>query len=291
MSPLAPFTPCRTKNLLPTIEWSGINSRPIIATWGLIISVFAGQPNDTTYLASANAAYAALKMEAATTCFPRSLSQHRHGNTFPAFNVGTFYGKGTRTATLLNNSLHNGMLARLVANHHFNCMAVYANSVFALWAPHIYNHYHERDTKLCHYFPHLPWLFPKSIFLCATFNFGPNIWTFRHCDGHNMPFGWCAVAALGVFDHMRGGHLVLRDLKLVVEFPSLRCKNPPSERALFMQYIASGLLRFVDNQFRTKKEFKSEDPEGYARMCEGKEKQWEMGLGLLSTIDELCEPA
>ncbi|KAJ7678390.1 hypothetical protein B0H17DRAFT_944629, partial [Mycena rosella] len=149
--------------------------------------------------------------------------------------------------------------------------------------------------------------FPKSIFSCAAFNFGPNVWVFRHRDGQNVPFGWCAVTALGAFDHTKGGHLVLWDLKLVIEFPlgttillpsaTIAHSNVPvnaehsKEHTSFMQYMAGGLLRFVDNRFQTEKEFESEDPEGYAQMCEGKEKRWEMGLGLLSTLDELCESA
>jgi len=38
-------------------------------------------------------------------------------------------------------------------------------------------------------------------------------------DFGNLPYGWCAITSLGPFDPKRGGHLVLWDLQLVIEFP------------------------------------------------------------------------
>ncbi|KAH9920702.1 uncharacterized protein B0H18DRAFT_1086333 [Fomitopsis serialis] len=61
--------------------------------------------------------------------------------------------------------------------------------------------------------------FSRSVFACTTFNFGPRTCTLDHRDCGNLPFGWCAISALGDFDPQQGGHLVLWDLKLVIEFP------------------------------------------------------------------------
>ncbi|KAJ7066859.1 hypothetical protein B0H15DRAFT_958294 [Mycena belliarum] len=305
------------------IPWNGRDSRPIIDAQGRIIAVLAGRPDDPTYLAAADAVYSAMKMEASALHLPRTLFSKRRG-AFPALNVGTYYGKGTRSATQLDNGVYDPLLARLLANPHLNRMAVYAScecaslthasrllthlpyaAVFALWAPRVYNHYHERDTELRGRFPHLPRIFPKSVFACAALNFGPDVCTYRHRDSQNAPFGWCSVAALGKFDPTQGGHLVLWDLNLVVEFPpgatilipsaTIAHSNVPvntnagEERASFTQYTPGGLLRFVDNNFRTEAAFESEDPEGYARMCEGKAQRWQMGVGLMSTVAELFE--
>jgi hypothetical protein len=120
----------------------------------------------------------------------------------------------------------------------------------------------------------------------------------------NVPFGWCAVQALGPFDSTQGGHLILWDLKLVIEFPSgatilipsatISHSNVPvqqgDERASFTQFTAGGLIRYVDNGFRTEKELAAEDPEEYERIWKLKDTRWQMGLGLLSTVDELLEP-
>jgi hypothetical protein len=126
--------------------------------------------------------------------------------------------------------------------------------------------------------------------------------TFRHRDVLNLPFGWCAIQPLSAFDPTKGGHLVLWDLELVIEFPpgalilipsaTMAHSNIPvqegEQRASFTQYIAGGIFRYVDNGFRTAEEFEQEDPEGFARSEAQKEGRWQMGLDLWSTLDELC---
>ncbi|KAJ7916443.1 hypothetical protein B0H13DRAFT_1609392, partial [Mycena leptocephala] len=75
---------------------------------------------------------------------------------------------------------------------------------------------------------HLHRPFERSVFFCAAVNFGPNVWTFRHRDVLNLAFGWCAVQALSNSDATKGGHLVLWDLEMVVEFPALALILLPS---------------------------------------------------------------
>ncbi|KAJ7792122.1 hypothetical protein B0H14DRAFT_3094302 [Mycena olivaceomarginata] len=161
-------------------------------------------------------------------------------------------------------------------------MANFASGAFASWAPRLYQHYHENDRKLRTEHPHLHRPFVGSIFSCAAFNFGPNVWTFRHRDVLNCAFGWCAIQALGDFDPAKGGHLVLWDLKLVIEF-----HLPGDTRASFTQFTAGGLFRYVDNGYRTEGELAEEDPAEYARLVEKKQSRWEEGLALFSTVDEL----
>jgi hypothetical protein len=36
----------------------------------------------------------------------------------------------------------------------------------------------------------------------------------------NFAHGWCAVVALGNFDNVVGGHLVLHEPRLVIQFPA-----------------------------------------------------------------------
>ncbi|KAJ7185117.1 hypothetical protein B0H12DRAFT_1040432, partial [Mycena haematopus] len=122
-----------------------------------------------------------------------------------------------------------------------------------------------------------------------------------HRDVCNLPFGWCAVQSLGQFDATKGGHLILWDLKLVVEFPAGALILLPSatiahsnvlaeggeERISFTQFSAGGLFRFVDNGFRTQEQLATEDPEEYRRVMKSKDSRWESGLRLFSTVDEL----
>jgi hypothetical protein len=141
------------------------------------------------------------------------------------------------------------------------------------------------------------------VFSQATFNFGPKAWTFKHRDILNIPFGMCTVQALSDFDPKKGGHLVLWELKLVIEFPpgalillpsatiidSNILVGPDEHRTSFTQYTGGGLFRYVDNGFHTERELAEQDPEEYARVCEQKGARWAIGLELLSTIDELLE--
>ncbi|KAJ6533828.1 hypothetical protein DFH09DRAFT_1250058 [Mycena vulgaris] len=140
---------------------------------------------------------------------------------------------------------------------------------------HCGGRYRACDVKLRKNHPDLRRPFAHSVFFCAAFNFGRNVWTFKHRDVLNLAFGWCAVQALGDFDPKKGGHLVLWDLKLVVEFPpgalillpsaTIAHSNVPvgenEERVSFTQFSAGGIFRYVDNGCRTEKELVEEDSE------------------------------
>ncbi|KAJ7832587.1 hypothetical protein B0H13DRAFT_1654163 [Mycena leptocephala] len=281
--PLLPSTPC-----------------PLLDKHGRIIAVLAGRPNRDAYLASATAAFHAICSAGLGAQFPAALRQHRRG-LFTAINVGLFYGKGQATPCWLNNKEYTPLVDGLLVNGDVRRLACFADQAFALWAPRLYKYYREHDAALLFNHPHLRRPFVGSIFSSAAFNFGPNAWTFKHRDVLNLAFGWCAVQALGRFDATKGGHLVLWDLELVVEFPhgtlillpsaTIAHSNVPvgpgEERASFTQFTSGGLFRYVDNGCRTLDELAEEDPEEYERLMALKEGRWEAGLNLLSTLDEL----
>ena len=92
-----------------------------------------------------------------------------------------------------------------------------------------------------------------------TFNIGPTACTKPHKDPHDLPWGWCSVTSLGSFDHTEGGHLVLWDLNMAIEFPPYSTIFIPSaiithsntaigvteRRSSVTQYNATGLFRWV----------------------------------------------
>ncbi|KAJ7026432.1 hypothetical protein C8F04DRAFT_966393, partial [Mycena alexandri] len=108
---------------------------------------------------------------------------------------------------------------------------------------------------------HLPRNFAESVFAAATFNLGPRTITYPHYDGRNLLWGWCVVTALGWFNYKRGGHLILWDLGLIIEFPPgssilmpsalIRHSNirigPKEKRFSFTQFSGAGLFRWIDN--------------------------------------------
>ncbi|KAF8887439.1 hypothetical protein CPB84DRAFT_1684645 [Gymnopilus junonius] len=125
-----------------------------------------------------------------------------------------------------------------------------------MWAPKVYGYYRGYLNELFEKMPSLRRIFTASIFPSAAFNFGPNIWTYKHRDTFNCPFGFCAIQALGCFDPKKGGQIILWEPKLVIEFlptsliliPSatITHSNVPvtegDERASFTQYCTSGLF-------------------------------------------------
>lgn len=185
---------------------------------------------------------------------------------------------------------------------YFKPLTLLQPGAFAMWAPNLYTFYAEKLGQFYAHYPHLRRNFWNSIFACCTFNFGPATVCFDHTDPGNLPFGWCAITALGNFDPKKGGHLILWDLHLVIEFPpgstillpsaSLRHGNTAIQqgerRYSFTQYSAGGLFRWVEQGFKSTSEY-------YAGLtkeqkdAEGKmgEDRWSMGVGLFSTLTSL----
>ncbi|KAJ2923660.1 hypothetical protein H1R20_g13435, partial [Candolleomyces eurysporus] len=178
----------------------------------------------------------------------------------------------------------------VLANEHIIRLATFASYLFALWAPKVYAYYKKWLDKLFNHMPELPRIFGRSIWPTAAFNFSPQL--VCHPSARN-------------FNHTHGGHLILPNLKLLIEFPAgaiilipsatlIHANTPvqPGERCIsFTQYCAGGLFRYVDNGFRTEGEFAEEYPEGFEAMMKEKEDRWRMGVGLWSTLEELLTPA
>ncbi|KAJ7211120.1 hypothetical protein B0H12DRAFT_1079600 [Mycena haematopus] len=284
---------------LHLVEWDGVTPRPLVDKMGRIVAVLAGQPDHAEYREAVKLAFQAICDAGHEARFPPSMRNHRRG-LFAAMNVGLSYGKGQKVPSWLNNKAY-----QMACTWHMPRLTILTNilppAAFSLWAPRLYSLYRECDTKLRHAHPHLRRPFVGSVFFCAAFNFGGNVWTFKHRDILNLAFGWCAVQALGNFDATKGGHLVLWDLKLVVEFPAgalillpsatIAHSNVPvqegDERISFTQFSAGGIFRYVDNGCQTVNQLAENNPEEYDRLMDLKAARWEKGLGLLSTLDEI----
>ncbi|KAJ7445564.1 hypothetical protein B0H11DRAFT_1746769 [Mycena galericulata] len=278
-------------------------AQPIVDANGRIVAVLAGQPDHPGYKAATAAAFEAIRDAGREANFPAVMRKHRRG-LFAAITVGLYYGQGHTFPSWLDNAEYNALAEKLLANSSIAQLAGFADAAFGIWGSRLYQYYRQHDAQLRNKFPHLRRPFSRSIFTCCAFNFGPNVWTFKHRDVLNLAFGWCAVQALGRFNHKTGGHLVLHDLKLIVEFPAgalillpsatVAHSNipvqPGEERVSFTQFTPGGIFRFVDNGFRTIEELAQADPTEYARVMALKDSRWEMGLNLLSTSDELFLP-
>ena len=174
-------------------------------------------------------------------------------------------------------------------------------AVFASWAPKLHKHYHENLRKVEKKIG-IKRDFPGSAFACATVNIGPDVRTFIHRDMKNLAFGWCAVTALGQFDFKQGGHLILWDTKLIIEFPAgstiflpsaiLNHSNTPIQsgerRSSFTQYTAGGLFQWVDNGCKTDTQLRR-TPYIYRHILAKRKGAWLKGLAMLPTFPELVK--
>ena len=145
-------------------------------------------------------------------------------------------------------------------------------------------------------------LVPGTVFAAASFNFGPNVVTYEHTDSGNKANGPCPIFCSGTFDPRKGGHLVLRQLKLLIQFPpgslalipsaTLQHGNvsiqPGEQRESFTQYAAGGLFRWVKYGFQSWKSL-SEDPVLLQREIEARRTRWQTAIEQFSTLTSLHE--
>ena len=87
------------------------------------------------------------------------------------------------------------------------------------WSPKLHQHYADYMSDLKQHYPELNFPYEKSIFPTTTYNLGPCTISHPHLDFANLAFGWYAITALGNFNYKTGGHLIVWDLNLVIEFP------------------------------------------------------------------------
>ena len=170
-------------------------------------------------------------------------------------------------------------------------------AAFQLFAPRLYQLYDFLSTSIRTHHPHIRHNFPNNVFASITINLGPQTVTRKHLDNLNIPFGWCVVTALGNYDHTRGGHIVLWDLRMIVEFPPGSTIFLPSacishsntavgegeRRYSITQYTSGGIMRWVACGFRSHRALK----EAGDLLIGGGKDLWRDGAQLLSTWDEL----
>jgi hypothetical protein len=150
-------------------------------------------------------------------------------------------------------------------------------------------------------------LFPDSPFCSFTANMGPQTVCNAHRDFWNLAHGTCPIGALGPFNHRTGGHIILHEPKLIIEFrrgdvmfiPSaaITHENVPiangETRYSFTMYTAGGLFRYAWCGMRTLKDIqeKEEFKELYKSYVAEGPVRWESGWRKYSTIGDLIARA
>src|ERR1700753_3538299 len=94
-------------------------------------------------------------------------------------------------------------------------------AVFEDFAQELHSFCEKTLSELGERRPELRRPFHNTAFGSMTFNFGPVVCTQPHRDMMNLSWGWCSVTALGNYAHPKGGHLVLWDVGVVIQFPPI----------------------------------------------------------------------
>lgn len=157
-----------------------------------------------------------------------------------------------------------------------------------------------RNNILAHH-PEVDPPFSNSVFPAVAFNFGPRVVTHEHVDSANKPNGWCAITSIGSFCPSTGGHIILRTLNLVIEFPPgatvlipsgtvVHGNVPISEhetRGSFTQYAAGSLFRWIRYGYRTHSDLLRLEPRLAAEIEVEKPHSWTRALSAFSIYSEL----
>ncbi|KAL0565556.1 hypothetical protein V5O48_016471 [Marasmius crinis-equi] len=266
---------------------------------GRIMSVIV--PGDHPHMQE-NARQAVQTIEKLTPlcCFPED---NRRG-TIRGLRYGISFGGGQQRPMMLTAGVRNArVLEQIRQCLAFQHIAAFMSVCFLTWAPALFLYYARiTGTLLNHHRRTLQLPFKNSIFAAFNLNFGPRTVCLPHRDSKNLAFGWCGITALGNYDFTKGGHLVLWDLKMVIEFPpgttifipsAVLCHfnttiQPGETRYSFTMYTAGGLFRWVEHGFRLEHVY--EKTVDAVREAMRDSKRWARGLSLFSTMDELLNP-
>ena len=180
-------------------------------------------------------------------------------------------------------------------------MILYTLGSFQFFAPKLYQHYDVTMQAIHGHYPDIKQNFSNSIYPATTFNLGPKVACFDHVDRANLFNGICAITGLGTYNPKTGGHIVLWDLKMIIEFPpgstilipsaTLRHSNIPIQagetRYSMTQYAAGGLFRTVKYGFRTAEQLKISNKALLQKLDEEERSRWLDGLGMFSKLNSL----
>ncbi|KAK0448256.1 uncharacterized protein EV420DRAFT_1275821, partial [Desarmillaria tabescens] len=239
-------------------------------------------------------------LECRNTCgLGFALQKHRHGD-YTTLSTGFSFGGGQqRPGNFRHSKRVKRELDRLCQNWAIKRIAGYMNGAFKVSQPELFQLYADALQQLLTRHPHLRATFPPdvSVFAGAHFNMGPQTVTVSHYDTKNLGWGMCIVYVDGGFNHKQGGHLILWDLKLVIEFPAGTCIMLPSaliehsnvpiqpdeNRISFTQYSVAGLFRWVSNGFMSDLQFfENASPEEKSTWDRERSARWENGLAMLT---------
>lgn len=191
----------------------------------------------------------------------------------------------------------------LTDNPVFNYLLISCNTIaaYATTVPKAFRKIDDALFDLEEQYDDLECPFPQSVYPTVTFNLGDDISTDIHYDFLNWTFSDCAIHCFGNHDYRLGGHFVIWEWKLVIQFPPSATIIVPSScvghgntpildgkiRKSMTQYVPGGLMRHEAYGFRTEAQLKKEDPGLWAKLKKEGPLQFGEGVDLFSTVKTL----
>ncbi|KAJ7292453.1 hypothetical protein C8J57DRAFT_1110457 [Mycena rebaudengoi] len=259
------------------IKYDGDKPLFILDRDGRLIAVFVGKPDDPEWdkvISDLTDAMTKAREEAvASGELPIGDDRHRRGN-YSSFTEGVTLGGGPKKpGNFVNPPKIRKIIRQLMGKKCTRRVCGFQSSALTTYAPKLCRDVIDDLKPLFKHHPNLRHNFKNSIYPIVTFNCGPRTATYQHRDFKNPAGSWCAITAAGVFDHTKGGHLYLRQLKLIVEFPSGSTALIPSAivdhgntplqpgetRCSVTQYVSGALSRWVKYGFRSGKDLVMQD--------------------------------
>ncbi|KAJ7885490.1 hypothetical protein B0H14DRAFT_2338710 [Mycena olivaceomarginata] len=280
-------------------------TRPVVDGDGRVYAVFAGHEANPNFKAEVHDPAVEAMEEALRQCSASDAEDSHHCGTLYQEYAGQSHGGGQFVpGTLQRGSVKAVLMLWLLSQAAFIRLAGFATGVFAGFAPDLYEYY---AINMCAFYAKNPRSrrpFLNSIWSACTFNLGPQTCALGHRDYANLSFGLCAITALGNFDYTKGGHLILWDAKLILEFPpgttilipsaAIYHSNipvaPGERRFSFTQYTAGGIFRWVQHGFRSEDSYWS-SLSAAQRMAEVQKMagRWEDGVNHYAYEEELMD--
>ncbi|KAF8324494.1 hypothetical protein F5887DRAFT_902786 [Amanita rubescens] len=237
-----------------------------------IVGVLVGQPKDVvSWSCVHNDAFGILGDVASKLYFSDEERLHRRG-FYPSIAHGISFGGGQCEPQYLKHRYmeREEEMEALMNKPSIQRICKFASSAFEAYGERNYNYMRETmevvkdgNDKATNGKPSLrrPYDSNVGVFPCRSFNLGEQTVSYPHTDMENLAQSWCSITSLGNFDPTLGGHLVLWDFGLVIEFPasstvlipsalllhSNTSIQPDESRFSIVQYAAGGLFRWVDN--------------------------------------------
>ncbi|KAJ3557640.1 hypothetical protein NP233_g11688 [Leucocoprinus birnbaumii] len=290
------------------VEWDGIETIPLLDDQDRIFMVLAGRPNSPEYVVACDDLYNfitdTLTMASANSKFPDELRHHKRGN-YTTLDAGIAYSQGM--TTLSNHSLVGVVQEAantILSSDLVNRVQGHLDATHAKFAPKLHaftRRYVRKVFKKSRFHRKLRRLNKQSFYVCASANSGSKALTTRHTDEMNLGFAWCGVLNVGDFDPLLGGHLVLEELRFVVQFPPNSAILLPSacihhcnttiqeaeKRAVLTFYNPGGMFRYIDNYCMTEKELWKQNRSHFVMIQMKKATRYQRALKLFSTLAEL----